>query len=115
MSEDKSWAELLREVGSKAKAEVRGERAEELKQKLRQARDGITRALNSEDAQRVKDKLDELGSRAEEAMDRAVTSEAAREIVDGLEEVIDDLGEGLEKLVGEPRPPEEPPPDDARK
>ncbi len=115
MSEDRPWSELLREVGSKAKAEVKGERAEELKRKLRQARDDITRALNSEDAQRVQDKLEELGSRAEEAVDRAVKSKAAREIVDGLEEVIDDLGEGIERLVGEPGPPDEPPPEDAGK
>ena len=67
MSEDRPWSELLREVGSKAKAEVKGERAEELKRKLRQARDDITRALNSEDAQRVQAKLEDLGSRAEEA------------------------------------------------
>lgn len=115
MSEDRPWSELLREVGNKAKAEVTGERAEELKQKLRQARDDITRALSGEDAQRVKDKLDELGRRADEAVDRAVKSEAAQEIVDGVEEVIDDLGEGLERLVGEQEPPVEPPPDDARK
>ena len=115
MSEDRSWAELLREVGNKAKSEVTGERAERLKQKLRQARDDIRRALKVEDAKQVRDRLDELGSRAEEALDRAVKSEAVRDIVDSLEEVIDDLGEGLEKIVGEPRTPEKPPPDDAQK
>ena len=63
----------------------------------------------------MKDKFDHLSSRAEEAVEPAVKSEAAREVVDGLEEVIDDLGEGLEKLVSEQEPPEEPPSKDARK
>ena len=112
MSEDRSWSELLREVGKKTKLEVTGERAEQIKQKLRKARDDVRAALKSEDAQRVKGQLSELGSQADEAVDRMVKSEAAREIVDGLEDVIEELGEELEKIVGEDRPSEKPPVDD---
>lgn len=108
MSENKSWRELLDDFTGKARAELHGDRAEQLKQKLRDARDDIERALEGEDAQRIKDRLSELGNQTEDAINRAVKSDAARDIVDTLEEVIEDVGEELENIVGERPAPEEP-------
>ncbi|HJO07965.1 MAG TPA: hypothetical protein QGG37_11585 [Chloroflexota bacterium] len=108
MSDKRSWRDILDKFTDKARSEFEGERGEQLKQKLRGVRADIEQALEGEDAQRVKDRLKELGQQTEDAINRVVKSDAARDIVDSFEEVIENLSEEHEDIVGERADSEKP-------